>query len=288
MTVAAVTTQPDLAFSFLQTDHRPSKPRTRGVTEIRGPYYTVMGSGYLSDLLDAMGDHVDSLRFSGGSLMRLPEDSLRSIVRTAHRHAVLVCAGGVVEPVLAGGADAFERYVDACARRGVDIVEISAGFAPIRPDDLLRLFERAHKAGMRARLAFRCQADGVVAPEELEPAGIRRVIEIARRALDAGASMTMIESEANTEGIGGRRSDVVTEIVSAFGSDKVMFEAADAEVFGWCVKTYGPDVNLVVDHSQIVHLACLRARTWGIETLRGRARTRRPEHDRAKGGIERV
>ena len=42
-----------------------------------------------------------------------------------------------------------------------------------------------------------------------------------------------------------------------------MFEAADPEVFAWYVKNYGPDVNLFVDHSQIVQLECLRRGIWG-------------------------
>jgi hypothetical protein len=31
------------AFDFLRVNQRPGKPRTRGVTEIRAPYYTPMG-----------------------------------------------------------------------------------------------------------------------------------------------------------------------------------------------------------------------------------------------------
>ena len=45
--------------------------------------------------------------------------------------------------------------------------------------------------------------------------------------------------------------------------DKVMFEAADPEVFQWYIKNYGIDVNLFVDHSQIVQLECLRSRHLG-------------------------
>jgi phosphosulfolactate synthase (CoM biosynthesis protein A) len=37
-----------------------------------------------------------------------------------------------------------------------------------------------------------------------------------------------------------------------------MFEAAHPAVFE-CIKKYGPDVNLFVDHSQSAQLACLRA-----------------------------
>ena len=34
------------AFAFLQINERQAKPRVRGVTEIRGPYYTPMGKRY--------------------------------------------------------------------------------------------------------------------------------------------------------------------------------------------------------------------------------------------------
>ena len=49
------------AFSSLISNYRQPKPRTRGVTEIRGPYYTVMGKRYLSDVLETMGEHIDIL-----------------------------------------------------------------------------------------------------------------------------------------------------------------------------------------------------------------------------------
>jgi len=57
------------------------------------------------------------------------------------------------------------------------------------------------------------------------------------------------------------------------GLEKVMFEAADPEVFGWYVKNYGPEVNLFVDHSQIVQLECLRRGIWGTKSLWGRVVT---------------
>ena len=52
-----------------------------------------------------------------------------------------------------------------------------------------------------------------------------------------------------------------------------MFEAADSEVFGWYIKNYGPQVSLVVDHSQTVQLECLRRGSWGTESLWGRVIT---------------
>ncbi|HEY6224087.1 MAG TPA: hypothetical protein VIW26_09895 [Gemmatimonadales bacterium] len=39
-------------FNFLRTNSRGAKPRLAGLTEIRGPYYSVMGPRYLADVLD--------------------------------------------------------------------------------------------------------------------------------------------------------------------------------------------------------------------------------------------
>jgi hypothetical protein len=40
------------AFGFVRHNRRPPKPRKVGVTEIRGPYYSVMGKHYLKDVLE--------------------------------------------------------------------------------------------------------------------------------------------------------------------------------------------------------------------------------------------
>jgi phosphosulfolactate synthase (CoM biosynthesis protein A) len=43
------------SFPFLRVNERESKPRKRGLTEIRGPYYSVVGRRYLEDLFETMG-----------------------------------------------------------------------------------------------------------------------------------------------------------------------------------------------------------------------------------------
>jgi phosphosulfolactate synthase (CoM biosynthesis protein A) len=60
---------------------------------------------------------------------------------------------------------------------------------------------------------------------------------------------------------------------AALGTEKVMFEAADPEVFARYIKNYGPEVNLFVDHSQIVQLECLRSGIWRTKSLWGRVVT---------------
>src|SRR5207302_11393972 len=91
--------------------------------------------------------------------------------------------------------------------------------------------------------------------------------------LDAGAELIMVESEGITENVKTWRSDVAARFVTAIGLERLMFEAADPEVFAWYIKNYGPAINLFVDHSQIVQLECLRSGIWGAKGLWGRVVT---------------
>ncbi|WGR93954.1 phosphosulfolactate synthase [Bradyrhizobium sp. ISRA435] len=96
------------------------------------------------------------------------------------------------------------------------------------------------------------------------------LIAQARRTIDAGADMIMIESEGITENVRTWRTDVVAKIVDQLGLEKVMFEAAEPEVFEWYVKNYGNNINLFIDHSQIVQLEALRSGIWGTKSTWGR------------------
>ena len=266
------------AFGFLRTNERPGKPRSRGVTEIRGPYYTPMGQHYLGDVLETMGEHVDALKFAGGSFSLMPRNVLRSLLELCHAHNVLVSTGGFIEHVLTLGPEAVRRYIQECKEVGFDIIEISSGFITIPTDDWLRLIERVEKAGLKAKpeVGIQFGAGGATAAAELEVEGTRSpewAIAQARRFVDAGAYMIMVESEGITENVKTWRTDVVATFINELGLEKLMFEAADPEVFAWYIKNYGAEANLFVDHSQIVQLECLRSGLWGTKSLWGRVLT---------------
>ena len=265
-------------FSFLKMNDRPSKPRTRGVTEIRGPYYTPMGKRYLQDILETMAVYVDSLKFAAGSFSLMPREAVRELIDLCHQYDVLVSTGGFIEYVLTQGPEAVSRYIQECKDLGFDIIEVSSGFITIPTDDWLRLVEKVQKAGLKAKpeVGIQFGAGGATAAAELEAEGTRDpgwAISQAKRFIDAGAYMIMIESEGITENVKVWRTEVPARIVDVLGLEKVMFEAADPEVFAWYIKNYGPEVNLFVDHSQIVHLECLRSGIWGTKSLWGRVLT---------------
>jgi phosphosulfolactate synthase (CoM biosynthesis protein A) len=149
---------------------------------------------------------------------------------------------------------------------------------PERSFPFLRVNERERKPRKCGLTEIRgpYYAGGATAAVELKAERARDpswAIAQARRFLEAGAEIIMIESEGITENVDPWRTDVPAKFVDEIGMEKLMFEAADPDVFEWYIKNYGAGVNLFVDHSQIVQLECLRAGIWGTKSLLGRVVT---------------
>ena len=114
-------------------------------------------------------------------------------------------------------------------------------------------------------------AGGSTSAEELEAQGHRDVglaISQAQKFIDAGAYMIMIESEGITENVKTWRTDVVAKIINALGTEKVMLLAEQIpDVLPGISKV--PQINLFVDHSQIVQLEAVRSGIWGKNNVSG-------------------
>ncbi|KAJ9150595.1 Phosphosulfolactate synthase [Coniochaeta hoffmannii] len=270
------------AFGFIRHNPRPPKPRKVGVTEIRGPYYSAMGKRYLQDILETMGHHVDGLKFAGGSFSLFPEPALRELIDLAHSHGAYVSTGGWIEHVLSHSPDPqrdVDRYLAKCRDLGFDVLEVSCGFLSIPPDDWVRLVERVGLAGLKAKpeIGIQFGAGGDTEAGDLESMGSSdpsKVVNLGRRFIEeCGVERIMIESEGITENVKSWRTDVIQGILRELPADKVMFEAADPKVFNWYVREFGADVNLFVDHSQIVQLSCLRMGIWGMADTFGKITT---------------
>ncbi len=271
-------------FSFLRLNDRESKPRKHGLTEIRGPYYSAYGRRHLEDLFETMGVYIDSLKFAGGAFTLMPKQAIKAIIDLCHEHGVLASTGGFIERVLTQGHDVVRQYVSECRNLGFDIIEISAGFVSIPTDDWLRLIALVLKCGLKAKpeVGIQFGAGGGTSTAELESEGTSdpaRAIAQAKQFLDAGADIIMIESEGITENVRSWRTDVPARFIDELGLERLMFEAADPEVFAWYIKNYGAEVNLFIDHSQIVQLECLRAGIWGTKDLWGRVVTYKNGHE---------
>ncbi|QAA81075.1 phosphosulfolactate synthase [Aequorivita sp. H23M31] len=264
-----------IGFEWLQRNDRPEKPRKVGMTEIRAAYYSNFGLSYFKDILETTGNYVDSIKFAGGSFTFMNPEKIKATNKLAHDYGVLSSTGGFMEYVLTKGKDAVKRYIQECKELGFDIIEISTGLISIPTDDWLRVIEEVQKAGLKAKpeigVQFGAGGDGTIAEYEAE--GIQDVeyaTNQAKRFLDAGAYIIMMESEGVTENANPWKVNVPAKFIRELGLENVMFEAADPQVFKWYIKNYGPEVNLFVDHSQIVQLEATRQGIWGTNDVWGR------------------
>lgn len=267
-------------FNFLHRNPRPQKPRTTGLTEIRAAYYSPFGYHYFLDLLNAAGQWIDSIKFAGGAFAVMNPEEVQKIIRLAHEWEVQVSTGGFIEYVLPQGRKAVQQYLQECKSWGFDIVELSTGFISLPIDDWCRLVGDVQQAGLKAKpeIGIQWGAGGDTATAALageEQQNPQQVIAQARKLLEAGACLIMVESEGITENVEEWRTEVPTALISELGAEKLMFEAADPEVFSWYVKHYGMDVNLFVDHSQLIQLECLRQGLWGKNDVWGRIQSYR-------------
>lgn len=268
----------DRAFPSIPLNERSGKPRSVGLTEIRGPIYAPMGRNYLTDVFDTMGAYVDTFKFGAAAFALMPRSVVRELVDLCHQHEVKVSTGGAIETVLRSGPAAVHAYLDECVDLGFDIIELSSGFLSIPFSDVLRLVSTVIETGLtpKPEIAVQFGAGGTSTEGALNRAGqidVGWAVRCAEQCIEAGAPMVMLESEGVTESVSEWRTEVPSRFATALGLERVMFEAADPEVYSWYVKQFGPEVNLFIDHSQIINLECLRSGLWGNSDLWGRVVT---------------
>ena len=213
------------AFDFLRMNERQGKPRQRGVTEIRGPYYTPMGKRYLAG---RAGDD--------GPVRRLAEvrrrvvhasyqtRRSRSSSRSATPTTCMVSTGGFIEYVLTQGPEAVRqlpRGVQGAGLRHRRGVQRLHHHPDRRPGAAGRGGAEGGAEGQAGGRDTVRGGRGQPPPAELAGGGDARPgvgdRAGAKRYLDAGASMVMIESEGITENVTAWRTDVPAEIVDASG-----------------------------------------------------------------------
>jgi len=265
------------AFDFVKIDLPPKKPRKSGIIEMRGPYYSSISYGYLRDLLSDWGDYVDGYKFAGGSMRLLSKQRLRQIIKICHANRVYVSTGGFVERVIVEGSDAVDQYLKECKRVGFDVVEVSSGLALIPLNDKIEIVRQVQKLGMKPKPEVSLM---IGAGAGTHVAGYMENALNEMRSLDdftseveqhfaAGAELIMVESEGLTEDLPPEkwRKDVIEKLVEKFGYERLMFEASDPPVFKWYLTTFGNDVNLFIDHSQIVEFTAWRTKLWGDKRI---------------------
>lgn len=254
-------------------DARLDKPRRFGMTEIRSPYYSVMGPRCIQDILETNGHFIDGLKFKGGSTSLMPKSFLKEIADMAHQHGIYVSTGGWAEHVLQRGPSAFKQYVQDCKDIGFDILELNTDFLSFQEEDLLRLIRLVKSEGLKAKPQLDVQIGDASSLQSLQKE-MDGLIRRAERCLEAGADMIMFDADGITKDVDVWRTDLVAKMIERLGLQRIMFEADEPESVQWFVNNYGSGVNLFVDHSHAVRLECLRtaanragASGWGRRHL---------------------
>jgi len=135
--------------------------------------------------------------------------------------------------------------------------------------DKVAIVKRVQQLGMKPKpevsMMIGAGAGTQVTGYKMRMRTIQDVVKETQAHLDAGAHVLMLESEGITEDLPVKkwRKDVVNKLVAKFGYVRWMFEASDPPVFKWYLKSFGKDVNLFIDHSQIVEFSAWRAGLWG-------------------------
>ncbi|KAK9265390.1 hypothetical protein L1049_003396 [Liquidambar formosana] len=265
--------------SFYEDEDRPEKPRRYGVTEMRGPNYTLLTQNVLQDIFESMGQFVDGLKFSGGSHSLMPKDFIKEVTNMAHKHDVYVSTGDWAEHLLHKGPSAFKEYVEECKHLGFDTIELNVGSLGVPEETLLRFVRLIKSGGLKAKPQFAVKfnksdipiggdrafgAYVAPVPRSLEIVeDVDLLIRRAERCLEAGADMIMIDADDVCKYADSVRADIIAKVIGRLGLEKTMFEASNAKTSEWFITQYGPRVNLFVDHSNVMDLECLRGRNLG-------------------------
>ncbi|KAK9936161.1 hypothetical protein M0R45_013020 [Rubus argutus] len=264
--------------TFHENEDRPEKPRRYGVTEMRGPHYTLFSQNVLQDIFESMGHIVDGLKFAGGSYSLMPKSLVKEVIDVAHQHDVYVSTGDWAENLLRKGPSAFKEYVEECKSLGFDTVELNVGALGVAEETLLRLVRLIKSGGLKVKPLFAVKVNksdipvgnrafgAYVVPRPRSSEFVEDVdllIRRAERCLEAGADMIMIEADDVCKNADSMRADIIAKVIGRLGVEKTMFEASNPRTSEWFIQQYGPRVNLFVDHSHVMDLECLRGRNLG-------------------------
>jgi len=243
------------AYNFITL--RDKKPNA-SVIEIKGSYHAPVTYPYLEGLLDIAGGYIDGLRFMGCSQRLHHEDVLKKIIKLCHSYDVYVSTGGMIERVIGDGPEAVNAYLDETEELNFDIVEISSCNISIPLETKVELVKVIQKRKMHARPEI-CFTTGT------KLRYMKDVHNEIQTLMKAGAKMFLFNGQGITKGVKQTKwkKKIVAEMVKKYGLHMWMFDADEADVFTWYLDTYGSDVNLFIDHSQILQYESLRSQLSG-------------------------
>ncbi|MBF9037641.1 hypothetical protein LSUCC0246_03845 [Rhodobacterales bacterium LSUCC0246] len=247
---------------------REAKPRTRGLNYVRAP--TILGR-YLEDVFACYATDIDILKLSGHQITFSSRPVVVRAVAACREAGVRVAVGNPpLDVALSGGWACYTAFIAELAALGVEMIEVSCIGRAIDDQDFAKVIAAAQDKGLEVivevgvEFAHSGSEDGNLF--------LGRRIQQAQFAIEAGASMILVESEGLTENRKGQpyRWDAIDRIASAFRPEQLMFEADDQDVLSRYIEIFGPKANLMVDHTKIEKLEAARRGFGPSQSLWGK------------------
>lgn len=229
---------------------RSVKPRETGLTHVLDKG---LPAPQTRALLEAAGEFVDVWKFGWGTAYL--DRELETKLALLAEHGVQACLGGTLLEI-AWSQGRVEECLRWAADVGVPLVEVSRGVMPMSIADKAELIARAVQS-----FTVLTEVGTKDPTRQLDPGQWKD--EVAAD-LAAGAWFVITEGrESGTVGTYAADGTVIEEIVDAVvgvaGYERILFEAPRRDQQAWCIRRFGPDVNLGnIALEDVVNLEALR------------------------------
>jgi phosphosulfolactate synthase len=226
---------------------RKEKPRDSGLT-----WFLDWGGGigFLEEMLEATGDHLDLAKLPALSAGLQPLEYLKRKIQLYRRHDIRPFLGGMyLEAALICGS--HREFLKEALDTGFEVVEVSESESRMVPSTKTDLIE------MSARMGFKVMAE--LGPHYAQaPYEPREVIRETKKCLEAGAWKVILESDViefmepwNNAGSAALMKQIIDEI----GHEHLIFEISDqVRNCQWFILNYGPEVNLALNKGPVAQL----------------------------------
>ena len=260
------------AFDSIRMIERKGKPRNTGITYARD---RGMGLRRLEAILEEAAEYIDILKMSGFYARLQSRELMRRKVELCREAGVEVGMGGALpEIAMLQGPEVLKAFLEEVREMGFTTIEVCRQIVIMPLSHMLEILQMVKEEYGLKPIAEVGVAYGIT-PDEPVFVDEDKLIGTMRRCLEAGAWKLLLESEGITESRHTQdyRWDVVSKVANSFDLDSIMFEGDDPNVFNRYVKDYGPEVNLFVDHSNVLRLEAVRRGGWGNHPIINRVAT---------------
>lgn len=226
------------AFDFLARPPRSAKPRRNGLTVVSDKAKSLAQA---RDFVETVGDIVDHMKLPDhvGIMWRMSADLIRKKNEAYAKAGIHTLPGGIpFEVAVVQGK--VPQFMERVAELGFRGVEVSGDSIDMTPEDRINSIKQALASGLEVFTEL-----GKKLPDA--PLNAEEATEMARRDLDAGALLVVVE-KSDVALVIKNKSDTLHRLMRGVGPDRLIVECGPGadrfDIAKWLIAEFGPDVNL--------------------------------------------